>query len=113
MLDEAVTAALKYSNDHCNFWPERLDKAVTEALKYSNDRCSFWPQRLGKAVTKVLKHSLTLLAKEARTAVSDTHILKPSLELLAGTWEEVTESWIASEHPLTYRPMGRRRHVVP
>ena len=60
MLGEAVTAALKYSNYHCNFW---LGKAVTEALNYSNDRCSFWPRRLGKAVTEVLKHSLTLLAK--------------------------------------------------
>ena len=77
MLGEAVTAALKYSNYHCNFWPERLGKAVTEALNYSNDRCSFWPQRLGEAVTEVIKHSLTLLAKEARKAVSDIHIFRP------------------------------------
>ena len=90
---------------------------MTEALKYLNGRCSFWSQRLGKALTDILKHSLTRLAKEARKSVSDIHIniiiLKLSLELLAGSWEEVRESWIASEHPLTYRPMGRRRHVVP
>ena len=88
---------------------------MTEALKYSNDRCSFWPQRLGKAATEVLKHSLTLLAKEARKSVSDIHILRLSLELLAGSWEEVRESWItwtASEHPLIYQPMDRKRHVV-
>ena len=85
---------------------------MTEALKYSNDRCSFWPRRLGKAVTKVLKHSLTLLAKEARKVARDIHILDPSLKLLAGSRKGVTESWIASEHPLIYRPMGRRRHVV-
>ena len=62
----------------------------------------FWPKMLGKAVTEVLKHSLTLLTKEARKAVRNTHILKPLLEVLAGSWEEVRVSWIASEHPLTY-----------
>ena len=73
----------------------------------------FWPKMLGKAVTEALKYALTHLAKEARKAVSDIHILKPSLEPLAGSWEEVRESCTASEHPLTYRPMDRRRHVVP
>ena len=50
-------------------------------------------------MTEVLKHSLTLLAKEARKSESDIHILNLSLELLAGSWEQVNESWIASEHP--------------
>ena len=63
-----------------SFWPKMLGEAVTAALKYSSDHCNFWPERLGKAVTEALKYALTHLAKEARKAVSDIHnyiILRP------------------------------------